>query len=363
MGRYRRVGLAAVVAAGVAGGLAVVPAGAASACGARAATTLVVAADGSGNFTTVQAAIDAVPAGGAAAVILVKPGTYHEGIRVPAEKTHLTLRGSTQNPADAVITFGNANGLPKPGGGTYGTVGSATATFLAADFTAEYLTFANSFLRSEHPEITGTQAVAVNAQADRMAFRHDRFLGHQDTLLTWANSPTTTARQLYQDCWIAGDVDFIFGRATAVFDHVTIQALSRGVAAGGTNGYLTAAATDISHPHGYLITHSTVLSDGAANTVYLGRPWHPSGDPNAIAQVVYRETALPATIKTAQPWTDMSGFSWKDARFFEYHNTGPGAGVNANRPQLTDAQASQYTPAAYLAGSDGWNPLRAVRAR
>ncbi|MFL6077832.1 MAG: pectinesterase family protein, partial [Mycobacteriales bacterium] len=277
MGRYRFWGVGLVAVAGVLGAPAAVVA-----CPAAAATTFVVAADGSGDFTTVQAAIDAVPAGGAPATIVVRPGTYHEVIRVPAEKTHLTMRGATTNPADVVITAGNANGLPKPGGGTYGTVGSATATFLAADFTAQYLTFENSFLRSQHPEITGTQAVAVNAQADRMAFRNDRFLGHQDTLLTWANSPTTTARQLYRDCLIAGDVDFLFGRATAVFDHDTIQALSRGAAAGGTNGYLTAAATDISHPHGYLITHSTVLSDGAANTVYLGRPWHPSGDPNAI---------------------------------------------------------------------------------
>jgi pectin methylesterase-like acyl-CoA thioesterase len=75
-----------------------------------------------------------------------------------------------------------------------------------------------------------------------------------------------------------------------------------------------------------------------------------------MAQVVYRDTTLGSHIKSA-PWTDMSGFSWKDARFFEYHNTGSGAGVNSNRPQLTDAQAPTFTPQRYLTGSDGWNPI------
>ena len=89
---------------------------------------------------------------------------------------------------------------------------------------------------------------------------------------------------------------------------------------------------------------------------YLGRPWHPSGDVDAIAQVVVRGTALPAAIK-ATPWTDMSGFSWKAARFFEYRNTGPGAGSGASRPQLDAAVAASFTAAAYLAGADGWDPI------
>jgi pectin methylesterase-like acyl-CoA thioesterase len=77
---------------------------------------------------------------------------------------------------------------------------------------------------------------------------------------------------------------------------------------------------------------------------------------NAIAQVVFRESTLGAHIKSA-PWTDMSGFSWKAARFFEYKSTGAGSGVNSNRPQLSDAQAPSYTRQTYLAGSDGWNPV------
>jgi pectin methylesterase-like acyl-CoA thioesterase len=110
-------------------------------------------------------------------------------------------------------------------------------------------------------------------------------------------------------------------------------------------------------PYGLLFTQCTLTSDGAAaKSVHLGRPWHPSGDVNAIGQVLFRDSVLGAHIKDA-PWTDMSGFSWKDARFSEYRNSGAGATVTADRPQLTDAQAATYTPQRYLAGGDGWNPL------
>jgi pectin methylesterase-like acyl-CoA thioesterase len=97
-------------------------------------------------------------------------------------------------------------------------------------------------------------------------------------------------------------------------------------------------------------------SNAPAKTVYLGRPWHPSGDVNAIAQVLYRGVTMDAHIRD-DPWTDMSGFSWKDARFSEYSSTGAGAVVNGNRPQMSASTAAQYTPAAYLAESDGWNPI------
>ena len=91
--------------------------------------------------------------------------------------------------------------------------------------------------------------------------------------------------------------------------------------------------------------------------MYLGRPWHPGNDPRADGQVLIRSSALGAHIRTAEPWTDMSGFSWRtDARFSEFQNTGSGATVNGNRPQMSAAQAANYTIARYLAGSDGWNP-------
>ena len=324
---------------------------------ATTSPTLTVAQDGSGQYRTVQAAVNAVQAGSTTTIVIGK-GTYHEVVKVPASKTHLKLVGATGNPEDVVIAYDNASGTPKPGGGTYGTEGSATATFSPADFTAVNLTFANTFSPAAHPSITQTQAVAVAAEGDRQIYQNDRFLGRQDTLLAWSPNATAQTRQYFLSDFVNGTVDFLFGNATAVFDRDNIQAVNTGAAAGGVGGVLTAANTEQSKKYGFLITHSTVSASGAANTEFLGRPWHPTS--TAVAQVVIRDTVLPAAIKTAQPWTDMSGFSWRSARFFEYANTGPGATINANRPQLTSAQAADYTAQKYLAGTDGWNPTGGV---
>ncbi|WP_329046924.1 pectinesterase family protein [Amycolatopsis sp. NBC_01488] len=316
-----------------------------------AAANVVVAKDGSGNYTTIQAGIDAVSTGG---TVSVKPGTYHEVVTVPAGKTGITLRGTTGKAADVVVDYDNASGTRKPDGSTYGTTGSATVTLAANDFTASALTFRNSFDRTAHPEITATQAVAVKATGDRMVFDHVTFLGHQDTLYADTATTGTIGRQYYRNCAISGDVDFLFGRATAVFDRATITALDRG---SDPNGFLTAASTRRSTAYGFLIVGSKVVSSAPNASFSLGRPWHPGGDADAVAQVVIRETVLPAAIKPT-PWTDMSDFSWKDARFFEYRNTGPGAGTGTDRPQLTAAQAATFTAQRYLGGGDGWNPVR-----
>jgi pectinesterase len=323
---------------------------------AQAASSAVVAKDGSGNYTSVQAAVNAVPANNSSRfTITIKPGTYYEPVTVAANKPYVSFVGSTGNAADVVITYDRASGTKKSDGSTYGTSGSASVTISAHDFVAQYVTFSNSFNEAAHPEITSQQAVAVNAQGDRATFDQVRFLGNQDTLLLWSASTGTRTRSYFRGSYIEGDVDFIFGRGTGVFDRCNVKSLSRG--SSSNNGYITAAATDSSNPYGFLFYQSNFTSNAPAGTVYLGRPWHPSGDVNAVAQVTYRESTLGAHIKTGGPWTDMSGFSWRTARFSEYLNTGPGATVNSNRPQLSAAQAVNYTPQKYLAGSDGWNPV------
>lgn len=315
---------------------------------------LMVAPDGGAEFTSVQAAIDAIPSGpGSRVVVALRPGTYREVLTVPAGKPPILLLGATGNPRDVVITYDNANGTPKPDGTTYGTSGSATVTISADNFEARNLTFENSFDEQANPQIKNQQAVAVKTQADRLVFDNVRFIGNQDTL--YVNSPAVgaLARQYFLNCYIEGDVDFIFGRGTAVFDRSVIRALSRGSAT--NNGYLTAASTPDTQRYGFLITRSTILSDAPDQSFYLGRPWHPGGDPTALGQVVLRDSWLPAAIKSA-PWTDMSGFSWREARFSEFNNSGPGAAPGPDRPQLTPAQAAEYTPQTYLAGGDGWDP-------
>jgi len=317
---------------------------------------ITVAADGTGDVSTMQAAVDAVPSGNAGPfTIKIQPGWYRGRVIVPADKPYIIFRGQGPDPAAVVISDERANGTPKPEGGTWGTSGSASVTISGHDFSARNLTFANTFDEAAHPEFTGHQAVAVLTRADRIVFDNCRFLANQDTL--YLNSPdvATSSRVYLRKCYVEGDVDFIFGRATAVLDRCQIHSLDRDSST--NNGYVTAASTDINNPHGFLLTQCRLTGDAAPGTVFLGRPWHPGNDPNAIAEVIIRDSSIGAHIKPS-PWTDFGTWSWHDARYAEYHNRGAGAAVTADRPQLTAAEAVSYTPEAYLAGADAWNPVR-----
>jgi pectinesterase len=308
---------------------------------AHAVVEIVVAADGSGQVTTVQAAVDRAAVGD---TVVIRPGTYRGTVTIPATRPGLTLRGATGTATDVVLTESRPQGSSAQG--------NATVAALARDLTVRDLTIRNDYDEAANGS---SQALALYTTGDRQVFRNVRLIGNQDTLQTKAANGAT-ARQYVVDSYVAGDVDFVYGSGTAVFDNCEIRSLSRG--SSSNNGYVTAAATSRNTRYGLLFVRSRFTSDAPAGTVYLGRPWHPSGDVNAVGQVLVRESELGAHIRTAQPWTDMSGFSWRtDARFAEYRNTGPGAGVNANRPQLADAESGDFTAQRYLAGTDGWNPV------
>jgi pectinesterase len=320
---------------------------------AQAAVVITVAKSG-GQFASVQAAVNAVPDNSPTAyTISIGAGTYDETVSIPAGKRHLTLLGATGNPADVVIEGSHYAGLTNPAtGNPYGTEGSATVTVRASDFTAEFVTFANVFNKNDHPGVTGTQAVALSMEGDRQTYQHDKFYGHQDTLLSWGSTASTALRQYVFGSVVDGDVDFIFGDGTLVVDRSTINVENDGQFTGGA---LVAPATWGSHTYGILITGATVTSSLAANTVYLGRAWVPSS--GMVPQAVIRDSVLPAAIRTSAPWTGISSATWTAGRYGEYANTGAGATVNANRPQLGTSTAANYTAARYLAGSDGWNPV------
>ncbi|XEC96645.1 pectate lyase [Paenibacillus tarimensis] len=304
---------------------------------------LTVAKDGSGDYSTVQQAIDAVPQNNTQPVeIRIMNGVYKEVVTVPANKPFISLIGESAE--NTVITYDNYAGRERPIGGTYGTSGSASLFLYGSDFTAMNLTMENSFDEKANPDVQGTQAVAVHTRGERMIFRNVRFIGNQDTLLVNAGS------SYFYECYVEGDVDFIFGAGRAVFENSDIKSLDRGSAT--NNGYITAASTSINQPYGFLFINSRLISDAAAGTVYLGRPWHPGGDPSAIASVVFMNCELGQHIHT-QGWTDMSGFSYKDARFYEYNNSGPGVAINESRTQLSDEEAAQYTVENVL----GWSPV------
>ncbi|MFD3656804.1 pectinesterase family protein [Streptomyces sp. NPDC058620] len=319
---------------------------------AAAATTITVAKDGSGQYTSVQKAVDAVPAGnGSRVVISVAPGTYRETVKVPANKPHVTLQGSGGSRKDTVIVYGNAAGTPKPdGSGTYGTSGSATVAVEADDFQARNLTITNSFDERANQSLSGHQAVALRTAADKVLLDGVIVDGDQDTLLLDTAARDRLGRVYVTNSYIAGNVDFVFGRASAVIDRSVLTLKKRWD--GTSAGYLTAPSTAADRK-GFLITRSVVNGDVTAGSFFLGRNWHAGGDASLDPQTTVRDTQLSAAIKTT-PWADMGGFSWKDDRFAEYRNTGPGAGTaSSNRPQLTDSQAAGQETADWLGG---WTP-------
>jgi pectate lyase len=320
---------------------------------AAAATTLTVAADGSGQYRTVQAAVNAVPANNPSRVVIsVKPGTYRELVKVPSNKPHVTIQGSGASRKDTTIVYNNASGTPKPdGSGTYGTGGSATVAVEADDFQARNLTISNDFDEGAHQDIAG-QAVALRTAADKVFLDGVIVSGDQDTLLVDTASKDKLGRVYMTNSYVVGNVDFIFGRATAVIDKSVITLKKRWN--GTSAGYVTAPST-VAGRKGILIANSTVNGDVSDRTFYLGRPWHAGGDAALDPQTTVRNTTLSAAIRTT-PWTDMSGFSWKDDRFAEYMNKGAGAATGStstDRPLLTDAQAANQEVADWLGD---WTP-------
>ncbi|MDL4839809.1 pectate lyase [Aquibacillus rhizosphaerae] len=304
-------------------------------------STLTVAKDGSGDYDTVQAAIDAVPNNNTNPVtIYVKDGTYKEVLTVPANKPFITMIGESEE--GTVITYDNFAGRDNGVGGTLGTSGSASVYLRANDFHVENVTFENSF--DETLDVDGKQAVAVYAAGDRQYFKNVRFISNQDTLYTHSGS------QYYTEVYIEGDVDFIFGGARVVIEDSVIHSLDRG--SDSNNGYITAASTMLSDDYGMLIKNSKLTSDAPEGTVYLGRPWPAGGNPNARGSVVYMNSELGAHIKE-EGWTSMSGLDPMDARLYEYQNNGDGAAINESRRQLTDEQAAEWTVQNVL---NGWDP-------
>ena len=296
----------------------------------------VVAQDGSGDFKTVQAALDAVPRGGTKPfVIFIKPGTYKEKLHLDADRPFVHLVG--QSAEQTLLTWDDYARMKGPDGKEIGTSKTFSFTIKGHDFTAENLSFENSAT----PRAVVGQAVAVLVEADRSVFRHCRFLGSQDTL--YANH----GRQYYQDCLIRGDVDFIFGNAPAVFDGCEIQSIGK--------GYVTAhSRTDAAQPTGYVFRRCRLTGAAPAQSVYLGRPWRP------FARVVYLDCTLGAHVRP-EGWDEWNGDASRDATvtYAESGSTGPGASPDARvkwSHQLTADAARAYDPALFLGGDDHWNP-------
>jgi pectinesterase len=289
--------------------------------------TVEVALDGTGKFTSVQDAIMSVPIGTATnpVVIHLKPGTYHELIYIQREKRFFRLVGDDAE--KTIITFGLYANMTNLDGKPIGTFHTPTALIDSDDFIAENITFDNS---------AGPvgQALAIRTDGDRDMFRHCRFLGWQDTILI------NRGRDYFDDCYIEGATDFIFGGATAWFEKCHIHCAG--------DGFIAAASTPYDAPFGYVFSHCKITGEPETQT-FLGRPWR------VYASTIYLNTTM-AGIVRPEGWNAWGKADPNKTRYAEFNSTGGGANPEARAKwalQLTAAEAAEITPQKVL---DGWDP-------
>lgn len=314
-------------------------------------------------YKTVNAAVAAAPNFPLAAfTIRIRAGRYAE--KVSVDKPNIRLVGAGRD--STVITWSDIAATPMPGGGTMGTRGSYTLRATQADFVLEHLTVENAFdynRNAAKPATDSTKmrdaqglALALTDKSDRAVLRNVTLLGHQDTFFADAGRTYVVGSR------IDGNVDFIFGSGRVVFDDCDIVSLDRGSTT--NNGYIAAPSTDIT-TYGMLFIRSRLKKGNpnmAANSVSLGRPWHPGGNPRAVAMAIFVETWMDDHI-SVKGWDRMSAgptangerlwFEPEHARFAEYGSRGPGAIKSPTRRVLSDGDATSYSMDLFL---DGWNP-------
>lgn len=292
----------------------------------------VVAKDGSGDFFTVQEAINAVPdfRKEGRTTIYIRKGVYKEKLIIPESKINVSLIGAE----GAVISGNDYASKPNRFGENMSTSGSSSCYIYAPDLICENLTFENTAGRVG-------QAVACFVSGDKVIFRNCRFLGNQDTLYNFGKH----CRQYFENCYIEGTVDFIFGSSTAVFNRCTIHSLSK--------GYLTAPSTPQDEAYGYVFIDCRLTAADGVEKVYLARPWRPYGK-SVFIHCEMDDHILPVG------WHNWNKKDAEKTCFFaEYENTGAGAATKKERAKFSHQlkNLKGYSIEEILAGEDGWNPL------
>ena len=301
---------------------------------------LTVSQDGSGDFKTIQEAINKVrDHAEKRVVILIKAGTYNEKVVIPAFKRNITLKGSDSE--KTIISNNDYSGKPFRGidvtGDTkFSTYTSYTLLAQGNDCSIENLTIENTAGKVG-------QAVALHTEGDRVSVKNCFILGNQDTLYL-AKGGT---RNYFENCYINGTTDFIFGAATAYFYNCTIESLS--------NSYVTAASTTQEDKYGFVFVDCKLTAkDNTVDKVFLGRPWRP------YAKTVFINTELGSHIVPEgwNPWKGDKNFPEKEKTVYyaEYNSNGAGAKDLSKRAswtyQLKKSDLKKYYLDKVL---NGWN--------
>ena len=297
---------------------------------------ITVAQDGSGDYKTVQAALNAVPEGNDKRVtIYIKRGTYKEVIIVDATKNFIQLSG--EDKMTTILTYNNHAGTVMPNGDTLNTWTCASFFVYGNDFSATNVTFENN------AGFTAGQAVALRVEGNRASFINCRMIGNQDVLFLSGSG----VKHYFRDCYIEGTTDFIFGAATAVFENCHIHSRK--------NSHVTAASTNSIIPFGFVFFDCKLTSDSITNKVSLGRPWSPT------ASVTYINCWMDKHIIPGgwDNWRNPANEA--TARYAEYNSSGPGANVATRvkwAKQLNSEEVKKFTIKNIL-GS--WNPEAKTR--
>ena len=291
--------------------------------------TIVVSRDGTGNFRTLQEAIESARAFMDYTVtIYVKNGVYKEKVIVPSWVENIDIIGEDRD--KTIITYDDHANINK-----MGTFRTYTVKVEGSDITFKNLTIENNAAQLG-------QAVALNTEGDRLKFINCRILGNQDTIYTGAKF----TRLYFKDCYIDGTTDFIFGPSTALFEDCIIHSKR--------NSYVTAASTPKEAKYGYVFKHCKLTAEPGVDKVYLGRPWRP------YAYTLFIECELGKHIVLAgwHNWGKQS--NEETARYMEYKNTGEGANAServAWSKQLTKKEAEAVTVDAIFRTQSDWNPI------
>lgn len=261
---------------------------------------IIVAKDGSGQYTTVQAALDAVKEGNADTLtIFIKKGIYKEVIIVDARKHFIKLVG--EDPLTTRLTYDNHAGTRLNNGDTLNTWTCASFFVYGNDFRAENLSFENS------AGFTAGQAVGLRIEGNRASFKNCRITGNQDILFLSGSG----VKHFFRDCYIEGTTDFIFGASTAVFINCHIHSKK--------NSHITAASTNSIIPFGFVFIDCKLTADSLINKVSLGRPWTPT------ASVTYINCWMGSHI-IPEGWNNWRNPNNENTvRYAEYGSSGPGA--------------------------------------
>jgi pectinesterase len=302
---------------------------------------LTVAQDGSGDFKTIQEAINKVRDHAEFRVVItINPGIYNEKVVIPSFKRNISLKGLDKD--KTVISYSDYSGKPFRGidvtGDTkFSTYTSYTLFIQGNDCSIENLTVENTAGRVG-------QAVALNTEGDRVVVKNCSILGNQDTLYL-AKGGT---RNYFENCYINGTTDFIFGAATAYFYNCTIESL--------TNSYITAASTTQQDAYGFVFVDCKLITKEAnVNQVFLGRPWRP------YAKTVFINTEMGAHIVSEgwNPWKGDKNFPDKEKTVFyaEFGSKGAG-GKDISKRVSWSHQLKKYDLKKYDLDKvlDGWNP-------